>query len=85
MAVDKLPDILGGAGFQGNPFDAPLISSPIGDTTGIGKILAERAGPTTSGSGIDQYADIEEMLYKKQTQVKLNRITIKFTDSSRSR
>ena len=34
---------IGGAGFQGNPLNEPLISSPLGTDTGIGKILSDRA------------------------------------------
>ncbi len=33
---------IGGAGFQGNPFNEPLISSPLGTETGIGKLLDNR-------------------------------------------
>ena len=33
---------IGGAGFQGNPFNQPLISSPLGTETGIGKLLDNR-------------------------------------------
>ena len=34
---------IGGAGFQGNPLNEPLISSPLGTDTGIGRILSDRA------------------------------------------
>jgi hypothetical protein len=33
---------IGGAGFQGNPLNEPLISSPLGTDTGIGRILSDR-------------------------------------------
>ena len=47
---------IGGAGFQGNPLNEPLISSPLGTDTGIGRILSDRAaarGQLIRGQGIE--------------------------------
>ena len=60
---------LGGADFQGNPFEGKLFSSPLGTETGIGKFLDQRkaakAGVDLKNAksfDIDQYSGIEEML-----------------------
>ena len=47
---------VGGAGFQGNPFQGDVLgnftsfSSPIGTETGLGKFFADRRAPTTIGT-----------------------------------
>ena len=49
---------IGGAGFQGNPFNQPLISSPLGTETGIGKLF--RKSPeieAISGTDFQQFKE----------------------------
>ena len=59
---------LGGKGFQGNPFEGDLFSSPMGDKTGIGKMLSDRAASkgVSLKQGMsqnpDSYLGIEEYL-----------------------
>jgi hypothetical protein len=59
---------LGGKGFQGNPFEGDLFSSPMGSETGIGKMLSDRAASkgVSLKQGMsqnpDSYLGIEEYL-----------------------
>ena len=49
---------IGGAGFQGNPFNEPLISSPLGTESGIGKLF--RKSPeieAISGTDFQQFKE----------------------------
>jgi len=60
---------LGGAGFQGNPLQGDLFSSPMGSETGIGKMLSDRAASKgvslkqgMSKKPYNEYLGIEEYL-----------------------
>ena len=49
---------IGGAGFQGNPFNQPLISSPLGTETGIGRLFKKSPQiEPISGSDFGQFKE----------------------------